>query len=206
MQGSKSLILMVLLLAVASPTLVATPLELNGGGAATTGFGPINGRAIGLQADENFALTSIGFFGDLLSESFDAVLHSSTNGSDTTGVLASNSALFGGAGLVWNDIALGFNLIAGSFYVVHFRPSDGGFSDWLGAGGYEFFPDFTLPTDVGPVTVLDGAHGFSSLDFGNFVHARMRLNGPETTVPEPGTIALLGMALAGLRFRSKKVR
>lgn len=187
-----------------APLASAAPIELNAGGAPTVGFGPGDGRALGIRADTDFSLTSLGFFGDLESETWEAVLYSSTNGSDTTGVLASSSAVVGGGGLGWYDIGLTHSLTAGSFYVVHWLPQDGSFS--LGAAGYHFFPDSTLPVSVGggALTVLDGAEGGSGgLSFGNSVHARMRVNGI-TSVPEPAIASLLALGVLGIFFGTRR--
>jgi hypothetical protein len=99
----------------------------------------------------NFNLTSIGIQADLQFKSFDVQVYASTTGSDAGALLAGASGNIGGAGYQWWDIPITYTLLAGSYYVLHFRPTIDAVSDWLdNAGtGLTYCNDSALPVDVG---------------------------------------------------------
>ncbi len=160
-----------------SSQCVAAPIELNSGIFRGNLSGEGHGRGLGLRADSTVNLTSIGIHVDLNVLSFDAQIYASTNGSDTGALLASESTVLGGTGFGWQDILINFTLDAGSFYVLHFRPTIPNINNWVGAGGIDYYEDFGLPVTVGPFTLIDGEEGYTSpLNFSNALHPSLRVN------------------------------
>lgn len=164
-----------------------------------------NGRGIGLHADSTFTMTSLGIFGDLINQSFDAQVYSSSNGHDIGGLLASSSAVVGGSGSQYYDIALDFTFNAGDFYTILWRPTATS-SSW--ANSIDYYNDSGLPLTIDAFTLLDGTEGYTGVNFSNFLHPNLRLNAVDggNQVPEPASVALLAVALLGLASarRSKK--
>jgi hypothetical protein len=64
---------------------------------------PNHGSEAG-KADSSFSIDSIGIEGDLISQSFDVLVLSSTNGHDVGAVLASESVVVGGTGDHFYDV------------------------------------------------------------------------------------------------------
>jgi len=188
----------------------AAPIELNSGVFFTqAATGESTGRGLGVTMLNDFALTSLGIQADLNLLSFDVQLYGSTNGSDTGALFASATAVLGGTGYQWWDIPLNFDLLAGSSYVLHFRPTVST-TNWLDDGGLglAYYHDSGLPVDIGAFRLIDGEEGWTPpLNFSNFVHADLRVNGADAAaVPEPATLLLLGGGLVAARVRRYRRR
>jgi hypothetical protein len=110
----------------------------------------------------------------LTYESFDVVIYDSPNGHTAGSVLYSTSDTTGGSGYGWNDMAVNFTFTAGDYYVVNWRPTDGGSSDWVVSPGLDYYHDDGLPYTVGPITIVEGFEGFNAEDPTNFLHPHLR--------------------------------
>ncbi|MCB2107042.1 MAG: PEP-CTERM sorting domain-containing protein [Rhodobacteraceae bacterium] len=150
------------------------------------------GRAQGITVQSTFSISSVGIYGDLVSQSFDVVIYSSTDGHTAGSVLATASALTGGTGLGWNDINIAFTFNAGSAYVVNWRPSAAN-SSW---GSIDYYYDSGLPMVFGPFTLVEGFHGYNAGSPSNSLHPNLRYQIGDS-VPVPGALALLGLGLLG---------
>jgi hypothetical protein len=92
----------------------------------TIDWGEGTGRATGFKADSDLTIESVGVHADLKNEPFDFVIYDSSDGHSAGVQLYSVSHVMGGVGLGWNDAPVSFTFEAGNFYVLNFRPSDGG--------------------------------------------------------------------------------
>jgi len=186
-----SMFILLLVCSFAIP-LYADFLELHSTGDGIEALAGIEGRGrgIGFRADSTFSIDSAGVFFDLVEQSYDVLVYSSVTGSDAVEVLASSSLVVGGEGAAFYDIPIEFTFEEGSFYVLHWRPSDLGNSDWLAANTQDgYFFDDELPQTIGPVTLLDGVEGSEPTVFSNFLHPNLRV----TVVPEPSGLAVLSI-------------
>lgn len=169
----------------------ATSLELNSGSLFGNSTAVGSGRGISFHADSAFSIDSVGIFGDLFAESYDVVIYSSTDGHQANSILTSATADVGGIGHTWNDIAINFSFTLGDYYVLNWRPSDGGSGVNGGWANLSLYRDAGLPVSVGPTTLIDGLVGFSAGDFSNNLHPNLRINAT-TVVPIPAAAWLFG--------------
>lgn len=165
--------LVILCFLFSSTFIIAQTLDLNSGSNQfTTGEGA--SRDLSVEALSDYTISSVGINADLLNESFTVNIYPSSNGFDVTGpALASSAAIVGGSGLMFYDIPISLSLTSGNFYVIQWKPTDDGFSDWLGAGGMEYLLDSNLPFDVPPLRMI---MGFQNLSVDNTLHPHFRLN------------------------------
>jgi hypothetical protein len=168
----------------ASATFMATIAE-------PSGFGPLilGGSSSGLDArstednDPTLVFRQSRRFGDLGSATFD---------SDSIVV---NELVTGAAFMVPVDepLILTLEMRASSSALVDARLSGG--HDVSSSGGGNFFDTFSLPTS-GPVFNLPEGYTVNSLS-GLIVDNRW-VGAPTSAVPEPGSLTLLGVGIAGL--------
>lgn len=183
----------------------ATLIEVRS--SAYAGFLPsteLGSRGIGFRADQDFSISSLGIYGDILGTDYTVAVRSSTSGNNAGAILASNTAASGGVGIGWQDIGLNYSFSAGSFYTIQWGPSAS--VDWI-LGGVDFYFDAALPEVVGDITLINGYRTISSPDgigsFGNTVNARLRVN-VVSNVPVAATFALLGLGVAGIGYTRKR--
>lgn len=197
-------LLLATILAMIVGTAHAIPIEINAvsvdGGALGNVPSPI--RGISLLADKSFTISSVGLFSDIGSTSYDVTIYSSTDGNQTTGVLASTTATVGGAGLQWYDIPINFAFNAGNYYAIAWATTSGAVIPG-GTGLYFHYGyDANLPLTTGPVTLINGfAEVNTGSGFSNLLHPQLRV---DASVPEPATLNLLAVGLAGLSFSRKR--
>lgn len=139
------------------------------------GMGPGRGRAIGFEAERDFSVSSVGIMAGLTNESFEVVIYDSPDGHTPGSVIYTTAATTGGTGYGWNDMTVSFTFEAGNFYVLNWRPADGGSSDWVTSPGMDFYHDNGLPYAVGPITIVEGFEGFDAENASNLFHPHMRL-------------------------------
>ena len=136
---------------------------------------PGRGRAIGFEADRDFSVSSVGIMAGLTLESFEVLIYDSPDGHTPGSVIYTMAATTGGTGYGWNDMAVSFTFEAGNFYVLNWRPADGGSSDWVTSPGMDYYHDNGLPYTVGPITIVEGFEGFDAENASNLFHPHMRL-------------------------------
>jgi hypothetical protein len=159
---NKRLLLLICMLAFAGLSISAQAqvIDLDSSGTGYFGSGPGLGRALGIQATSNVVVDALGIFGELNSESYDVIIWSSTDGNQAGSLLAQETAISGGTGLGWNDIAMNYTLQAGQYYVLHWRPTVSN-SAWT--SNLQYLEDSNLPFTVGPILMINGADGFDVL-------------------------------------------
>ena len=202
----RSLILAAAALFAATTTL-AIPLEINAVSVDGGDIGnlPGNYRGISFRANSPFSISSVGLFSDIGSTSYDIIIHSSTDGNQLGGVLASTTATVGASGLQWYDVLIDFAFSAANYYAIEWKTTNG--EDIPGGGGryFHYGNDFNLPFTTGPVTLINGFGGLTNFD--NALHPRLRVEMLEMpSTPEPATLLLVGIGVIGLGFSRRHTR
>ncbi len=135
-----------------------------------------SGRAIGFHADQSFSINSLGISGDITPENYDVIIYDSPDGHTAGTELFGVTAPSGGLGYAWNDIIFPapFDFIGGNYYVISWRPSDGGYNDW---GWIDYYDDSGLPYTIEGATLVEGFEGFNAENADNYLHPYFRISG-----------------------------
>ena len=163
-------------------------IELNSGIFDQKSSVTAQGRGIVIEADEAFRISSLGIFGDLVQQSFDAQVYDSNEV-----LLAEASSVVGGTGDGWHDIALSYTFAPNELYVLHWQPTSIN-ANW--ANSIDLYNNSGFPTTVGPLTLVGAVTGHedSRPFLTNTLHPNLRIN--FTAVPEPTSSLLCGLTLA----------
>ncbi len=141
-----------------------------------------SGRAIGFRADRDFRLNAVSIKATLIEQSFDVVIHESTDGHTAGSVLATFSATTGGTGFDWNVVPVSYKFKNGNYYVVNWRPT----SPLTWGTTVDYYNDSGLPFTTGPVTIVEGFEG-TNPNPGNEWHPHLSF-----CISGDSTVAVLG--------------
>lgn len=160
------------------------------------GYG--GGRGMWFQANSSFSMLGAGFNNEFFgNESFTETLYAADNtGAALHGATLGSFSVNPVAGVGWRDgtFSSAIGITAGNFYYLEVTSNDSF------AGNYFYNWNGSPSVNLGLVTILDGGEGGDPSALGNTVAPGLRIM--TDTVPEPATLAVLGLgALALIRRR-----
>lgn len=164
------------------------------------------GRGIGFQADQNFSTTAVAInlsvTGNANATPYKFDLFASQDG-HTAGALLKSVSFNLNLGQGYQDEAFDFNFVQNSFYVLNFARVD---SNALQGLGVIYSWENGSAFNYGILSVLEGFEG-AFPNNGNSLIPHMRLTtGQASQVPEPGSIALMALAMFGFALTRKARR
>ncbi|MGD9817160.1 MAG: PEP-CTERM sorting domain-containing protein [Desulfomonilaceae bacterium] len=188
---------------VGTDNAFATPLNLDEGDdsyGVSSGIG--SGRGILFYANESFTFNSVSLYANLGAASYDVDIYASTGLGNYGELLATASATLEGTELEYQTIDISYSFTEGHYYFLNWTKSD---DSWI-YGSMLFLRDSSLPINYGVLTLLDGSHGSTNIDFSNTLHGQFSFDVAvdESPVPEPSTIVLFGTGIIGIAGISRR--
>jgi hypothetical protein len=151
----------------------------------------VGGRGIGFNVTSQQHVSSVGLYQNLTNITLNYGLYEISAGSGNfsrTSTVASGGGSVTTNGLQWIDFTTDVNLAVGKNYLLEFSFNGNSNQNF-------FFNNANAAWTQGDFRALEGTAGNG---FGNSVVGAFRLNGASSQVPEPASLALVGVALVGL--------